>query len=73
MEVFTQRHIDRMQETVKVNYIQYGKGSKRGKEKSSGKGSTIGGSGAAVENPPDPVERVRKFHYPQTFIGDVVK
>ena len=28
---------------------------------------------AAVENPPDPVERVRKFHYPQTFVGDVVK
>ena len=28
---------------------------------------------AAVENPPDPVERVRKFHYPQTFDGDVVK
>ena len=28
---------------------------------------------AAVDNPPDPVERVRKFHYPQTFVGDVVK
>ena len=28
---------------------------------------------AAVKNPPDPVERVRKFHYPQTFVGDVVK
>ena len=28
---------------------------------------------AAVENTPDPVERVRKFHYPQTFVGDVVK
>ena len=28
---------------------------------------------AAVENPPDPVERVRKFHYLQTFVGDVVK
>ena len=27
----------------------------------------------AVENPPDPVERIRKFHYPQTFVGDVVK
>ena len=27
---------------------------------------------AAVENPPDPVERVGKFHYPQTFV-DVVK
>ena len=28
---------------------------------------------AAVESPPDPVERVGKFHYPQTFVGDVVK
>ena len=28
---------------------------------------------AAVENPPDPVERVGKSHYPQTFVGDVVK
>ena len=28
---------------------------------------------AAVENPPDPVERVRKFHYPKIFVGDVVK
>ena len=27
----------------------------------------------AVENPPNPVERVEKFHYPQTFVGDVVK
>ena len=28
---------------------------------------------AVVENSPDPVERVGKFHYPQTFVGDVVK
>ena len=28
---------------------------------------------ATVENPPDPVERVGKLHYPQTFVGDVVK
>ena len=66
-----------MRETAKVNYIQYGKGSKRGKSKSNGKGSTSGGIAvaavAAVEIPPDPVERVRKFHYPQTFVGDVVK
>ena len=41
---FPHRHIDRMQETAKVNYIQYGKGSKKGKAKSSGKGSANGGS-----------------------------
>ena len=28
---------------------------------------------AAVENPPNPVERVGKFHYPQAFVGDVGK
>ena len=28
---------------------------------------------AAVENPPDPVERVGKFYYPKTFVGDMVK
>ena len=28
---------------------------------------------AAGENPPNSVERVGKFHYPQTFVGDVVK
>ena len=44
LEVSTQRHIDRMQETAKVNYIQYGKGSNKGKAKSSGKSSTSGGS-----------------------------
>ena len=27
----------------------------------------------ALEKPPNPVERVRKFHYPQIFAGDVVK
>ena len=34
LEVSTQRHIDRMQETAKVNYVQYGKGSKKGKPRS---------------------------------------
>ena len=28
---------------------------------------------AAVGNPPKPVEKVGKFHYPQTFVGNVVK
>ena len=59
-----------MQATAKVNYVQYGKGSKRGKPKSSGKGSTSGDSSG---KPPNPVERVGKFHYPQTVVGDVVK
>ena len=36
LEVSMQKHIDRMQDTAKVNYVQYGKGSKKGKLKSSG-------------------------------------
>ena len=73
LEVSTQRHIDRMQETAKVNYIQYGKGSKRGKQNPVEKAQQVVAVVAAVEKPPNPVERVRKFHYPQTFFGDVVK
>ena len=29
LEVSTQKHINRMQETAKVDYVQYGKGSKK--------------------------------------------
>ena len=36
LEVSTQKHIDRMQDTTKVNYVQYRKGCKKGKLKSSG-------------------------------------
>ena len=50
-EVSTQKHIDRMQETAKVNHVQYGKGSMRGKSKSSGKGSTSGGSSGKPSKP----------------------
>ena len=40
LEVSTQLHLERMQETVKVNYIQYGKStkSKKGKKPQSGAG-----------------------------------
>ena len=51
LEVSKQRHIDRMQETAKVNYIQYGKGSKRGKAKSSDRGSTSGGGSGSSGKP----------------------
>ena len=48
LEVSTQRHIDRMQETVKINYVQYGKGSKKSKS-NPGKfqQSTVNGSSGA--------------------------
>ena len=42
LEVSTQHHLDRMQETAKVNYIQYGKSMKSKK----GKKSTQSGAGA---------------------------
>ena len=77
-EVSTQRHIDQMRETAKVNYVQYGKGSKlKNKSKSGGKlhGTANGSSGSSgiLETHPSPVERVRKFHHLQTFAGDVAK
>ena len=65
LEVSTQRHIDRMQETTKVNYVQYGKGSKKGKSK--GKSSTnSGGSGnsGSTGNPSKSGGKGRKVPLP---------
>ena len=44
LEVSTQQHLDRMQETAKVNYIQYGKSTKSKKGKKSTQSGTSGGS-----------------------------
>ena len=44
LEVSTQLHLDRMQETVKVNYVQYGKSTKNKKGKKSIQSGTSGGS-----------------------------
>ena len=60
LEVSIQKHIDRMQETVKVNYVQYGKESRRGKPKSSGKGSTSGGSSGSSGKSSKPSGKGRK-------------
>ena len=49
LEVSTQWHLNRMQETAKVNYIQYGRGSKtksRLKSKPSGSSGSSSSSGA---------------------------
>ena len=43
LEVSTHQHLDRMQETAKVNYVQYGKSTKNKK----GKKSTQSGAGAS--------------------------
>ena len=44
LEVSIQQHLDRMQETAKVNYIQYGKSTKNKKGKKSTQSGTSGGS-----------------------------
>ena len=64
LEVSTQRHIDRMQETAKVNYIQYGKGSKKGKAKSSGKGSANSGGSGSAGKPSKPSGKGKKVPLP---------
>ena len=44
LEVSTQHHLDRMQETAKVNYVQYGRLTKNKKGKKSKQSGTSGGS-----------------------------
>ena len=51
LEVSTQKHLNRMQETTKINYIQYGKGSKtkeRPKPRPSGSSGGTGSVGSRV-------------------------
>ena len=46
LEVSMQQHLDRMQETAKVNYVQYGKSTKSKKKKpQSNAGATSQGAG----------------------------
>ena len=49
LEVSTQQHLERMQETAKVDYIQYGKStkSKKGKKPQSGAGASGHNAGAS--------------------------
>ena len=44
LEVSTQHHLDRMQETVKVNYVQYGELTKHKKGKKSTQSGASGGN-----------------------------
>ena len=44
LEVSTQQHLDRMQETAKVNYVQYGPSTKNKKGKKSTQSGASGGS-----------------------------
>ena len=44
LEVSTQHHLDRMQDTVQVNYVQYGKSTKNKKGKKSTQSGASGGN-----------------------------
>ena len=66
LEVSTQQHLDRMQETAKVNYIQYGKStkSKKGRSHNLSAGQVAKGQVATMQGQatgdPDPVENSTK-------------
>ena len=63
LEVSTQHHLDRMQETAKVNYIQYGKSTKSKKGKKSGASSHRGDKGHGMSSKPS--GKGNKFPFPQ--------
>ena len=66
LEVSTQQHLERMQETAKVNYIQYGKftKSKKGKKSTqSGASSHRGNRGHGMTSKPS--GKGKKFPFPQ--------
>ena len=79
LEVSTQQHLERMQETAKVNYVQYGKSTKSKKKKpqssagASGQGQAATIQGQAATGDPDPVENSTKdllYHLtPATDVG----
>ena len=75
LEVSTQHHLDRMQDTVKVNYVQYGKSTKKKGKKSAQSGASGGNHRAteAMEQVLNLVEKARNFHSCKTLATDVAK
>ena len=76
LEVSTQQHLKRMQETAKVNYIQYGKStkSKKGKKPQSGAGVSGHSAGAGSHRGSRPSGKGKKdLHYHQILATDVGK
>ena len=63
LEVSTQQHLDRMQETEKVNYIQYGKSMKGKKSTQSGASSHRGDRGHGTSSKPSGKDK--KLPFPQ--------
>ena len=68
LEVSTQQHLERMQETAKVNYIQYGKSTKAKKGRSH---SLV--QGQVATGAPNPVGRAKSLHFHQTLATDMGK
>ena len=67
LEVSTQQHLERMQETAKVNYVQYGKSTKN-KGKKSAQSGTSGGnckSDRGHGTSSKPGRKGRKLPFPQ--------
>ena len=76
LEVATQHHLDRIQETTKVNYVQYGKSTKSKKGKKFTQSGASGGNYKAVEAMEQVlylVEKARSFHSCKTLVTDVEK
>ena len=64
LEVSTQHHLDRMQETAKVNYIQYGKSTKAKKGKKPQSGAGASGAGASGHRGSKPSGKGKKSPFP---------
>ena len=76
LEVSTQHYLDRMRDTVKVNYVQYGKSTKKKGKKSAQSGASGGqsqGATEAMEQVLSPVEKARSLHSHKTLATDVAK
>ena len=75
LEVSTQHHLDRMQDIVKVNYVQYGKSTKKRVRSlhSLEQVGTVTGATEAMEQVLSLVEKARSFHSHKTLATDVAK
>ena len=68
LEISTQQHLDRMQETAKVNYVQYGKSTKSKKGKKPTQSGASGGSYRGDKghgNSSKPSGKGKKLPFPQ--------
>ena len=64
LEVSTQQHLERMQETAKVNYIQYVKSIKAKKGKKTQSGAGASGAGASGHRGSKPGGKSKKSPFP---------